>query len=287
MLREPVSPELVLIDPELRAALPMAPDSPFYAAHNVKATAEMQTTADVEATAEDSSHFRRSKPALAQGRRAKYALRLSLLLNLLLLLLLPGSPRWPVARPALAVNATVDHVERSSDLPLNPARPAPGARPSAQGTRTNTAPRRLKSSVAAGARKSGRAAGAGLAPRRVKPSADARTAAPVDPAAAEVQQAPSKSPTATATQDVAERHVLDFVPRNSRLKRFVDPLTTLLRPNVTVHCTPKRAAGTAIRAGAFTCLVWHQPELPSTGATVLYRARPGGRFSISVLRSAH
>ena len=286
MLREPVSPELVLIDPELRAALPMAPDSPFYAAHDVEATAEMEAAADVEATAEDGSHFRRSKRALAQGRRAKYALRLSLLLNLLLLLLLPGSPRWPVARPALAVSATVDHAERSSDSPPNAARPA-GARSSAQATTTNAPPRRLKSPAATGARKSGRAAGTASAPRRVKPSADAGTAAPVDPATAEVQQAPNKSPTATATQDVAERHVLDSVRSNRRLQRFVDPLTTLLRPNVTVHCTPKGPAGTALRAAAFTCLVWHQPELPSTGATVLYRALPGGRFSISVLRSAH
>jgi hypothetical protein len=86
----------------------------------------------------------------------------------------------------------------------------------------------------------------------------------------------------TKSRERAERDVLEFVRRSGALRRFVDPSTRLVKANVSVQCTPTDGRVGASRSSAFTCHLWQQPRPRSTGATVVYTARKGSRYAVTV-----
>jgi len=124
----------------------------------------------------------------------------------------------------------------------------------------------------------------GGAERRTAPRADDARHRPA--AARPVAPATTAAPVrVTRSRERAERDVLEFIRRSSALRRFVDPSTKLVKANVSVQCTPTTGRVAVSRSSAFTCHLWQQPRPRSTGATVVYAARKGSQYAIT-LRTA-
>jgi hypothetical protein len=287
-----ISPELVLVDPELRAvALRELERSTFVSGERFGRALEevprasMSTLRGVAAPdAEDPSDtMAQATLSLRQAGGAtdllrRYALRVSLFVNLFLLGLFLASPPWsPLQSLISSGNGDQANLEGSPSRP--PDQPAAVPAPRADSTATH-----MDSQLGVGG--GGRVRQVG-APRAARPSAATH---PRDVARAmSVQSLPTRLaehalPTTrqpTTTSEAAEHRVLEFIRHSGALRQFIDPLTKLVKTNVVVRCTPTMGRLGVSRAGSFACVVWQHPRPMSTGVSVVYRARPGDRFSIS------
>ena len=274
-----ISPELALVDPQLRAsALAELDEAAFWNARVTAASAGRSTDAGDEAKAIGArvgGAFPAKLPR--RPRRRTRVLAMSLLVNAALLgYLLTQSPQ-PL--PSFAADEGAAQIQSSAAFaPTDPA----ASRLSGTSSKLDGNPRgsseslpdRISQPSAPTSTTDSVASTRSQAPRtnakpqssRSKPARRARTAGPI------------------TSRVVAERNVLSFLVRGAALRQFLDPVTKLVRANVAVRCVPASSSstGTAGRSSTFECQVWKQPGLPSSGATVLYRARPRGGHSINV-----
>jgi hypothetical protein len=289
-----ISPELVLVDPELRAvALRELERSTFVSGERFGRPLEevprasMSTLRGAAAPdAEDPSTTMAQEAPLslrqaggATGLLRMYVLRVSLFMNLFLLALFLASPPWsPLQSLISSGNGDQANLEGLPSRP--PDQPAAVPAPRADNAATHTGKGHL--GVGGGGR-----VRQGGAPRVARPSAATH---PRDVARAmSVQSLPTQLaehalPTtrqATTTSEAAEHRVLEFIRQSGALRQFIDPLTRLVKTNVGVRCTPTMGRLGVSRASSFACVVWQHPRPMSTGVSLLYRARPGDRFSIS------
>jgi hypothetical protein len=266
-----ISPELVLVDPELRALALVELDQPTSAnsdrltgsngASSAAANKQAEAIADSVPKA-----FRAHAP---RTRRMRTALGVSLVVNLVLLAALTVPSLQ--ALPAKALPSLADWVSgnRNPAVAVDPV--------GSEHSTASTTPSNVQRNASSGSRSRPTPSA-----RRAKEhplSNQGRAGGTVTTTATGGRR---RTTTAAPSRMIAERHVLAFLARASALPQFLDPETKLVRANVAVRCITARPSGTVSQASAFECWIWQQPGSPSSGVKLLYRIRPDGGRRIDV-----
>ena len=313
-----MSPELALVDPALRAVALEQLEAVAIGPTSFAARASRRAAAGAAARQRDADDSRVRVDR--GGRRHHYVLAASLLANVFLIgIIVSGFPsrsssvaheRTAASTPSVdAAAAGADGVVATESTAQSGAGAGvfvPALRASGVTTTTRPSdPRDSEPPVERAASTAPRSAGAapGAARAATRALVERPATVPVGgtvgrtvPRANDARNRPSTNPglasgaaAATArltrSRERAERDVLEFIRRSSALRRFVDPSTKLVKANVSVQCTPTTGRVAVSRSSAFTCHVWQQPRPRSTGATVVYAARKGSQYAIT-LRAA-
>lgn len=241
---EAISPELVLVDPELRK-LALSALAPLTATRHAR-TLSHQPTRSVSSIAPPTPPRQRARQALAS------ALGASALANVILIVLLADGA--PVARSPLALSASTS----GTTIALEPR----------VSGRDESKPR---ARTAAG--------GSDVGERTASPPAQPTTGTSGQAAILRAEGR-GTAPIAALSRGRVERDVLRFLSESRELPQFLDTTTGLVKANVAVRCKPARTSTSIAGSGTFRCVIWQQSEGPTAGTTVVYERRPEGNFTI-------
>ncbi len=286
-----ISPELVLVDPELARAIaeldkPTYSNLPEFTARSGGRSADAADEAERLAACV----VKASRAELPRPRRIQiYALGMGLLVNAVLLgVLIAQSPQHLSSSAAQESAAS----STQSKAPASTAYPAASGRSRTSTSTKSNAKRQARSDSelpSPAAQESAARIRHSRAPAATAPSAVLRRRGTSTGSSTEAQVSSGSEPARRphpASRVVAERNVLTFLVRAAPVRQLLDPVTKLVRANVAVRCVPASSSGSGAvgRTTAFECQVWEQPGLPSSGVTVLYRVRARGGHSINVSR---